>query len=60
MNSKNMVVKYDSPQAFAETQRELLAMEREAEAERTRDLLSCDSEVHQLNRKVCLFLTVQR
>ena len=33
------IVKYESPQKFAEVQRNLLQLEREAEIERTKDLL---------------------
>ncbi len=53
---KRLLVKYDSPEAFAETQLQLLAIEREAEVEQTRDLLSCGGgEVQQINKKVTRF-----
>ena len=44
------IVKYDSPQKFAEVQRNLLQLEREAEIERTKDLL-LTSESKQLSLK---------
>ena len=44
------IVKYDSPQKFADIQRNLLQLEREAEIERTKDLL-LTSESKQLSLK---------
>ena len=49
-NKKKEIVKYDSPQKFADIQRNLLQLEREAEIERTKDLL-LTSESKQLSLK---------
>ena len=49
-NMKKEIVKYDSPQKFADIQRNLLQLEREAEIERTKDLL-LTSESKQLSLK---------
>ena len=44
------MIKYDDPQKFADTQRKLLQLEREAEIERTKDLL-LTTESKQLSLK---------
>ena len=44
------MIKYDDPQKFADTQRKLLQSEREAEIERTKDLL-LTTESKQLSLK---------
>ena len=49
-DTKNKMINYDDPQKFADTQRKLLQLEREAEIERTKDLL-LTSESKQLSLK---------